>query len=702
MSRLRLLVTIALRNLFSSVINVIIGLVILFGSLLVVVGSSMLDSMDAAMSRSLTGSIAGHLQVYSSQSKDELSLFGQFGGEPDLSPIDDFLKLHDALMQVPNVKAVVPMGISGALVNSGNTLDLALAQLRELENQPRVHAEGAAITPEIESTKRHIRHMIALLSNDLARADQVSADKAALEENREVIARAQSDAFWSGFDKDPFGSLEFLENKIAPLAADADMLYLRYIGTNLDRFQQSFDRMQIVDGQPVPEGQRGFLFSKQVYEDQIKLKTARRLDKMKLEREERHKLIATDPELQRWVKQNQSQTREILYQLDDLKAAQMTRGLQQALGSKETDLGKLLIELFTTDDQNFDARYKIFYEVVTPLVELYRVRIGDTLTIKAFTRSGYTRAINVKVYGSFNFKGLERSGPPETLNLMDIMSFRDLYGFLTADNKAEIEEMRKSAGAESIDRSHAEEALFGESSGAKTVVAEATPGITNEPSETNAATELRRRDLVHRVYSQSDIDHGIVLNAALLLKDPSKLAQTQREVQRYSDEHGLGLKVISWQTASGLVGQFIFLCKAVLYFAVLIIFVVALVIINNAMMMATLQRVKEIGTLRAIGARKAFVLELLLTETIVLGAIFGGIGALLGVGIVRGLGAKGIVAPNEFFYLFFAGPRLFPTLGAGNLITALVIVLIVSAASTLYPAVLATRVAPVTAMQADE
>ena len=47
----------------------------------------------------------------------------------------------------------------------------------------------------------------------------------------------------------------------------------------------------------------------------------------------------------------------------------------------------------------------------------------------------------------------------------------------------------------------------------------------------------------------------------------------------------------------------------VLNIAVLIIFVVALVIINNAMVMATLQRVREIGTLRAVGAQRRFILR---------------------------------------------------------------------------------------------
>ena len=74
------------------------------------------------------------------------------------------------------------------------------------------------------------------------------------------------------------------------------------------------------------------------------------------------------------------------------------------------------------------------------------------------------------------------------------------------------------------------------------------------------------------------------------------------------------------------------MAQMVLSVAVLIIFVVALVIINNAMVMATLQRVQEIGTLRAVGAQRRFILWMLVIEAMVIGAIFGVLGAAVGAG----------------------------------------------------------------------
>ena len=85
-----------------------------------------------------------------------------------------------------------------------------------------------------------------------------------------------------------------------------------------------------------------------------------------------------------------------------------------------------------------------------------------------------------------------------------------------------------------------------------------------------------------------------------------------------------------------------------------------------------------------------------------LGAVFGLLGALSGAGFMGWLGKNGIPASNEQLYFFFSGPRLFPSLSWSNVLAGLLVVLVVSAISTLYPAFLATRVQPVTAMQAAE
>jgi ABC-type antimicrobial peptide transport system permease subunit len=111
---------------------------------------------------------------------------------------------------------------------------------------------------------------------------------------------------------------------------------------------------------------------------------------------------------------------------------------------------------------------------------------------------------------------------------------------------------------------------------------------------------------------------------------------------------------------------------------------------------------REIGTMRAIGAQRGFVLSLVVIETVLLGLVFGAAGTGLGAVIVHYLGNVGIPAGNEFLYFFFSGPRLYVDLGVGSLVGALLIICLVTTISALYPAIIATRVSPVQAMQSED
>jgi ABC-type lipoprotein release transport system permease subunit len=698
---LKVIVLIAFRNLFASWLKtLIVGGIILFGSMLVVVGTALVDSVDASMSRSIIGSVAGHIQVYNAKSADELAVMGSFQMEgADLAQIDDFKAMRDAIMTVPNVKDVVPMGLSGAMVPAGNTVDVMLEKLRDLVRRKQA---GEDVGAAIESQKDHVRQIVGVLSVDFANIGKVLSERAVSSEEREAIRRASAPGFWNEFDRDPLGTLEFLENRIAPLASDAEILFLRYVGTDLAAFSRSFDRMKIVDGTTIPPGKRGFLFSKWIYEQQVKMKTAHRLDDIRDAIVKRGKTIAKDPDLQREIKQNTTEVKEILLQLDSQQLAMFREKLQRELGSKEDDVSKLLAEFLRVDDSTIMRRHRFFYDELAPSLTLYRVRVGDTLTIKAFTRSGYVQSVNLRVYGTFAFEGLEDSHLAGELNIMDLVSFRELYGFSTPERDKEIQAIKAAAGLKEIDRDKVEAELFAagadDAAGAEkpTSIADADAALR---ALSGHAKLVKRED---EAYDPAQLEQGVVLNAAVIVKDPRRIHQTMADIEAAGRKAGLTLKAIDWQKASGLVGQFVTMIRAVLYISVLIIFAVALVIINNALVMATLERMAEIGTLRAVGAQRRFLLGMLVVEALAVGGLFGGIGSALGAGIVAILRVVGIPAVNDIFYFFFSGPRLHPGLSVTNVAIALAIVLVVSAMSSIYPGILAMRVSPRQAMQSDE
>jgi len=656
------------------------------------------------MSRSIVGSVAGNVQVYSSDSTDDLDVMGGFSFDANaIDPLPDFAKVKATIESVPNVKSVVPMGINNSLVVSGNTVDQALAGLRKLVNERQQHGPSAESDPAYAAAKDHVRQIISVLSGDIENAKKLQDEESLAALELSSVARAGSPEFWAEFDRDPLGALEFLENRIAPLATDADMLFLRYLGTDPAAFTRSFDRFTIVAGQPIPEGQRGFLFSNYVYEEQVKLKTARNLDRIREGRNSRSVKIATDSELARMAREAPAQVTELLLQLDAPKTASFTRKLQDFLHSQEPDVGKLLGSFLTLNDENFDERYDFFYRELAPSLALYRVPIGDTLTIKAFTRSGYVQSANLKVYGVFAFKGLEKSPQAGSLNVMDLVSFRELYGFMTEDREKEIAALRASSGAREVSRENVEAELFGSVASPAEAAApnEMPPDLGSALSDIRAGRRPDESDK-DRAYDPAQLEQGVILNAAVLLHDERKLDEAITAIEAAGKRDGLPLKAISWQKAAGLIGQFTVLMRVVLYTAVLIIFVVALVIINNALVMATLERVREIGTLRAVGAQRRFVLAMLVLESVVVGLAFGAIGALIGGTLVEVLGKVGIPAANAVFAFFFSGPRLYPVLGLQNLVFALVVVLFVSVASSIYPAWIAMRISPREAMQSED
>lgn len=779
LSNLQILVRISIANIFSSALNVFVGLVLLFGAALLVVGGSLFTTLDDSLSKSIVDSITGHLQLYAARSKDPLEIYGKVdGSDVNLAPIDDFKALKAKLLTLPNVEKVVPMGGATALVSGGNTVDVTLEKLRNLY---RAQKEGPAL-PEADFKERrdslhqHVRSIIKVLEKDVAREVELTDGSAIDPRQKEALATAATDAFWNEFDSDPYAHLELLENRVAPLVSDGDLLFMRCLGTDLDAYQTSFPRMQIVEGGPVPQGTRGILLPKFFTEELFKLKNARRLDKLKDARAVGRRLSdPNDAELQRFIRENKSQTREILLQLDGRGTAELTAKLRGFLSLPDAELPALLPVFFDVTDENFDARYQFFYAELAPRLSLYRARIGDTLTLRSFGRSGATTTVLVKIYGIFELRGLEKSPLAGANALVDIVTFRDLYGFLGAESKAELAAMKSNVKVKEVSRADAESALFGSDA-----------QVVNE----TASADIAEHAITHEVKKQKDtfspeeIDDGVVLHAAIVLKDGSPQAQLQaaKELERllgtsrppvdravlakakeltrgnalpfllasslgdavgleerrangeeaFSTNSLVALKAalktekptlprdaiatidafianaqptvwaVSWGTAAGFLGKFIDFFRLVLVGLVLAFAFIALIVVTLGMTIATLQRTQTIGTMRAIGAQRTFVIAMVFVETVVLAITFGGVGALLGSGVVAWLHARGIPAFRDELYFFFSGPVLRPELTAGGLTLAIVATIVVSVLAVLFPTYLATKVAPVTAMQSTE
>ncbi|MBL8953804.1 MAG: FtsX-like permease family protein [Myxococcaceae bacterium] len=785
-SKLAVLVRIAFANLFGSGINILVGVVLFFGAALLVVGGALFGTLDRSLSKSIVGSVTGHLEVYSARSKEKLEVYGKFdGSDSNLAPIEGFSELKAKLLQLPNVKSVVPQGTSGAMLGSGNTIDLTLEKLRALyrnQQDPKTALSEADFRAQADSVKGHVRNMIGLLAKDLEKVTELGTAESVDPEEKAALTKTASEEFWSTFDQEPYAHLELLENKVSPMVADADLLFIRYLGTDLDAYQQTFDRLQIVEGERVPKGRRGILLPRFFQQEYLKLKNARRLDKIRDAREAGRKISnEDDKELQRWLRENQTQPREIVLQLDGIQTKQAVEKLQKALSSQEADLAALLSSFFKLTDDNFDERYKFFYAELAPMLALYRVKVGDTMTLRSFGRSGGFEAVSVKVYGIFEFNGLEKSPVAGAAALIDMVSFRELYGFLTSDKAAELQALKDTTKAKSVSRENAEADLFGSDDAVAVVETKESKIVDLERASGLRETAAEKAT---RVYTQAEIDNGVVMHAAVTLKDgsPEAIVATRAEIETLlaaakkapaadvvaaaqkllddkklpfmlaaaagpvidgekqraagkdgpNDDQLIAFKealfnerarldpaayqtldtlmegarpeiwVVSWSQAAGALGQFIDVFRLILVGMVVAFALVALIVVSIGVTIATLQRTATIGTLRAIGAQRPFVVGMVFTETVVLTLVFGILGALVGAATVVYLHATGIPAFRDELYFFFSGPALRPDLDVANLVFSVVTTLFVSLLAVLVPVFLAVRVAPVTAMQASE
>lgn len=693
---LRLLLVLAARSLWAhKVKSLIVGSILFFGTFLVVLGGALLSSVQDSMTRSITGSMSGHLQIYAADAEDELALFGGMGmGTPNYGEIPNFADAAGALSDVENVADIVPMGITTATIFGPSELDRVLEKLRAAIEADDAATRDAAI-PQIRGIARS-------LLDEQSSTQEVVADKEKLAEAMAHLERVDSDVFWqTDFVEDPEAAVTFIDSEIAPLAGDGRMMFLRVIGTDTEQFSQSFDRFYIVDGEAIPPGRRGFLFSKRTYEEIVKNQVARELDGIREEVVEDGAVIADDTLLQERIARNARQYARVTYGLEADAAAAIDAALRQELPDLEGDLDARVQALLMVDDATLERRYAFFYEQIAPHIRLYDMPVGAVIPLRAFTRSGYVRSINVKVYGTYEFRGLERSGLASASNVSDVITFRELYGKMNSEQLAELDEIRTEVGVQDVSRADAEDALFGGDGDLEEAVEEtvAGEGAAMATIVIDDGSLGRGAQLDDRVYTSDEIRGGLAINAAVLLDDPSRLWETKAALEARIAERGLNLQVVDWQTASGIVGQFLYVVQAVLIIALLVIFLVALLIINNSMVLATLDRTAEIGTMRAIGARRGLVVALFMGETVLLGVIAGLLGALAGAGVVAVMGQVGIPAFHEVLVLLFAGPRLYPSVSVLHIAFGIASVVSVGVVSTLYPALLAARVQPVVAMQ---
>ncbi len=135
---------------------------------------------------------------------------------------------------------------------------------------------------------------------------------------------------------------------------------------------------------------------------------------------------------------------------------------------------------------------------------------------------------------------------------------------------------------------------------------------------------------------------GRVTEYAIRVDDLKKLEQIKVGLQAAL---GPEYEVHTWQEMNTFVRDIINRQSIVMSAIAFVFFIIALTVIGNTMLMAVFERVREIGTLLAVGVRRAQVLQLFVLEAAIQGLLGGLVGATVGQLALHAISLAGIPLP---------------------------------------------------------
>lgn len=199
------------------------------------------------------------------------------------------------------------------------------------------------------------------------------------------------------------------------------------------------------------------------------------------------------------------------------------------------------------------------------------------------------------------------------------------------------------------------------------------------------------------LYDLKDSVHGLMVK----LRDPMKTDEVRKQL---SPLLGPGYKISSWTEMNSGILNALLVEKNVMFYILFFIVIVAAFGITSALITFVVQKTREIGVLKSLGATRGQIMAIFVSQSLVVG--------LLGVCAGLGLGRLAIAYRNEFLHFMnrWTGFELFPaSIYAFTELPALIIPadvavicggsLLICVLAGLVPAWIAGRLQPVEALR---
>lgn len=315
-------------------------------------------------------------------------------------------------------------------------------------------------------------------------------------------------------------------------------------------------------------------------------------------------------------------------------------------------------------------------------VELH---VGDQIQLAGFTGSSYTlRAATLSAI----YEYAVHNDLQDKIVLINPSVLRPLIGLNSTEIDASLFTQDNSGLLDNLDEGGIDD-LFGECEDFE------TDGLLEEeavPAQEAAAQSEEKPEQV----SEETIWNYIVCSAAPGF--PSRIAI--RKMNRDFAKREWPVQAVDWRAAAGMAAQYIYWMRLIFNIGLIIIIGTGFIIVNNTLVIAALDRSKETGALRAIGAGRRFVALEYLAETLMLTITAGILGCILGVIGNSFLSNGSIHFSNTYLVQLFGGDTLRAVVRLPNILSGMALSLILAVVAWLYPVKIALNTSPVAAMEA--
>ena len=183
------------------------------------------------------------------------------------------------------------------------------------------------------------------------------------------------------------------------------------------------------------------------------------------------------------------------------------------------------------------------------------------------------------------------------------------------------------------------------------------------------------------------------------LQDDVNAKSVIRKINTWAKQNGYPIEAINWRVAAGPTALYVYLLRIIFLIGVFIILFAGLIVVTNSLVINVLDRTKEIGTMRALGANKRTIAFLCMAETLILTIVSAFFSLIISFFVTLIMQKFPITLNNVFFQQLFGNNKLIPELTLSNIGFGFLLSLIIGLVSWIMPVIEALKISPIKAMK---